>query len=111
MKDLDIRLGDLFRIKKDFLLHNQVPDESGIENTLSVGLLTRIEIPHTEEHKECILKNSVWFQEGNLDDVVHSKIYKIMFPRIDQVFWFPEYKFFQMFEPLTPIKKKINKFS
>jgi len=29
-----------------------------------------------------------------------------LFPRIDQYYWFPEYKFFQMFEPITTIKKK-----
>jgi len=105
MKDLDIRLGDLFRIKKDYLVSNQVPVEE-IESNLSVGLLTRLVNPNTEEHKDLLFDNVVWTTDSNLDDIINSKLYKLLFPRIDQYYWFPEYKFFQMFEPITTIKKK-----
>ena len=103
MKDINFRLGDLFRIRKEFLDNNQIPVEAGIEDNLSVGLLTRITIPYTEEHNELTDKRKELLYDDFPEEIKQENLYKILFPRIDQYFWFPEYKFIQMFEPL--IKK------
>lgn len=109
MKDLDIRLGDLFRIKKEYLLSNQVPDDSGIEENLSIGILTRIQPPdYSPEHKSIVLNNISAYEDASLDDIMEESMYKIIFMRIDKTYWFPEYKFIQMFTPLVS-KKKVER--
>ena len=106
MKDLDIRLGDLFRIKKEFLLQNLVPKNSGIEENLSIGILTRIQLPDgSDEHKSIVLNNTSDYEDASLDDIMEESMYKIMFMRIDKTYWFPEYKFIQMFTPLVSKRK------
>jgi hypothetical protein len=106
MKDLDIRLGDLFRIKKEFLLQNLVPKNSGIEENLSIGILTRIQLPDgSDEHKNIVFNNTSDYEDASLDDIMEESMYKIMFMRIDKTYWFPEYKFIQMFTPLVSKRK------
>ena len=109
MKDIDIRLGDLFSIKKEFLLQNLVPENSGIEENLSIGILTRIQLPDgSDEHKNLVLNNTSDYEDASLDDIMEESMYKIMFMRIDKTYWFPEYKFIQMFTPLVS-KKKVER--
>ena len=42
---LDTRLGDLYRFNQEYLLHNQVPDASEVQESMSLCILVRIQKP------------------------------------------------------------------
>jgi len=107
---LDTRLGDLFRFNQEYLLHNQVPDASEVREGMSLCILVRIQKPDgSVTHSDIIHDNSHLLTDDNLDDLINSTFYKLMFTRCNEYVWLPEYKFIQMFEPLIPPRKKINK--
>jgi len=107
---LDTRLGDLFRFNQEYLLHNQVPDAVEVQESMSLCILVRIQKPDgSETHSDIIADNSHLLTDDNLDDLINSTFYKLMFTRCNEHVWLPEYKFIQMFEPLIPPRKKINK--
>jgi len=107
---LDTRLGDLYRFNQEYLLHNQVPDASEVQESMSLCILVRIQKPDGSDlHTEVIKDNSHLLTDDNLDELMNYTFYKLMFTRCNEYVWLPEYKFVQMFERLIPPKKKENK--
>ena len=105
MKSLDINIGDLFRVKIEYLLVNQVPD-ANFDRNRSLCLLLRIQKPDgSDAHTEIIHNNSHLLTDDNLDELINSTFYKLMFPRTNDSVWFPEYRFIQIFEPLSKVKE------
>ena len=104
---VEFRLGDLFCFNKEYLLHNQVPDAIELQERSSLCILVRIQkCDGSKNHSDIIHDNSHLLTDDNLDTLINSNFYKLMFARTNEQVWLPEYKFIQMFEPLIPPKKR-----